>query len=52
MNHSIMYGNLQEIIIIKQKEFNKIELLKISFAHLKKQISSVFLWKTAPLSFL
>ena len=34
---SIMYGNLQEIIIIKQKEFNKIELLKISFAHLKKK---------------
>ena len=34
---SIMYGNVQEIIIIKQKGINKIELLKISFAHLKNK---------------
>ena len=34
---SILYGNVQEIIIIKQKWFNKIELLKISFAHLKNK---------------
>ena len=32
-----MYGNVQEIIIIKQKLFNKIELLKISFAHMKNK---------------
>ena len=34
---SIMYGNVQEIIIIKQKGINKIELLKISFAHMKNK---------------
>ena len=34
---SIIYGNVQEIIIIKQKGINKIELLKISFAHMKNK---------------